>query len=146
MITNFMMENIIFLIVYLTSFICFKHNKQVSIALFTTNTLGLLLPTFNLNDFSSFSFLVGAVIALIGCKDLKGNEINHAIAYLYCLRVIIDLPKIAEIAEAEISWIISVNLLLLQLILAGGAGIGYGKRINNYLARCRSNINNLIFG
>ena len=139
-----MIENIIFTIVYLISIIAFDYNKQISLAIFTTNSLGLILPDQGLNAFVPFGFLLGALICLFGCKDTKGNEINHSIAYLFGLRVLIDLPKIAGNTGIEITWIISTLFLMIQLLLVCGVISGNTKRIDNYLSECRININNFI--
>lgn len=133
----------------IAALICFRKHWRLSVALL----LSLFSARyFNNQDYHSIVMILCAVICLIdinGKESLtlkqEGNEINYALCYLYCLRVIVDIPKIAGITGLEASWFISMLLLGFQLFLAFGAGVGHGKGLNTYLSKCRSNFNAFIF-
>lgn len=145
-------ENIIFAICIIVSIVCLVKNKPLAIALILNTASGFVLPEIGLNDYRPFAFLFAGAVCLITVRDgklaileSKGNEINHAVSYLYSMRTVCELSSLMGYTGVELTWLVSMGLLLMQLMLAFGGLIGYGKRINNYLAWCRSRLYAVIF-
>jgi hypothetical protein len=132
---------------------CFKNNAQVSIAILISLASARLLTYLNLEQLHYIGMLLAGFVCVVNPKfswskmtlDTKGNEINYAISYLYSIRVIGDGAGIAGFVRVEAVWLFSMAILLVQLLLAFGDGVGYGTRINNYLSRFGSRINAFIF-
>ena len=111
---NFTIEAIVVCMVLLAVIVTFTKNFQISSALLLSLVSGLALSYNKVQEYHAVIMLVCAVICLIdtskeklGVLPVEGNEINHAISYLYCLRVICALPFLMGIAGVEFSWLVS---------------------------------------
>ncbi len=129
-----------------------KKRWQISAAMGFGFVAAMLVNYFGQYDYHPFAMLISGVICLVGFKDNKfyilereGNEINHAISYLYSIRVLVSVPQLVGFMSVETSWIASMILLFIQLFLALGDGLGHGKRINSGLARVGNSIDDAVF-
>lgn len=145
-------ETIIALIAFAGSVSCFFSNRQISVALLISLFSALSLSEFGLSIYHPFVMITCSVICLIdfsgkqlSIMPLFGNEINHAISYLYCLRVASSIAGIAGYTGIETSWLITTGLLLVQIILSFGDGVGHGKRINNFISSSFGRLNAFVF-
>jgi hypothetical protein len=130
----------------------FKRNPQVSIALALSLCGRYFFNGHSQGLYSLVTLFACGAICLFTIKDglpdileLKGNEINHAVSYLYTLRCIVDSLELIGWSGVELSLIMSVFLLALQLLLATGDGVGYGTRINSFLDSFGNRVKSAIF-
>lgn len=146
---NYLIENVISFLTISAVIICWRGNRRASIAILISLASGLFLSEYNMIAYHPFAMLVGAWVCLVDFSggrlssiDIDGNEINHAIVYLYCIRVIVELLRMEGIGDIETMWLITTSMLLIQLSLATWSVTGYATRINNILRLNWGNANN----
>ena len=145
----YLIENVISFVTLSAAVACWWGNRRASVAILISLISGLVLSEYNLTVYHPFAMLVGAWFCLVDFKDGKlsalgvaGNEVNHAIVYLYCMRVIVELLRMEGVGGVETMWVITTVMLLIQLSLATGSVTGYASRLNNFLNFTRGNVNN----
>ena len=150
--SHYAIETTIALMALASAVSCFFSNRQISTALIISLFSALSLSEFGLSIYHPFVMIICSVVCLldfsgrrVSIMPLSGNEINHAISYLYCLRVASSIPGIAGYAGTETSWLITTGLLIVQIILSFGDGVGHGKRINNFISRGLGRLNDVVF-
>ncbi len=135
---NYLIENLIVSLAISSSILCWRKNRRASSAIAISLASGLVLTSYDMQVYHPFAMLFAAWVCLadfngrrLSSIPVEGNEINHAIVYLYCLRVLVDLIRIGFLQGVDIMWAVNMVLLLTQLTLAAGSATGYASRINS---------------
>ena len=145
-------SNSVTVLALITIFASYK-NIQCAIAVAVSLLSAKYLTAIGADELHVHALFICAAISITsfnGYKftalDIRQNEINYAVSFLYVVRMIVGILFIIGLYGAEVMWLLSIFFLIVQLIvILGGCIDGISNRISDILCALRLASNKRIF-